>query len=178
MVAARTPNMIQATGTRRPAAPVTAGRAPRKPKAVDWNAKLRPELEPEVVTDRRLGDRLLLPTPLLVAEVIASVPAGATIRISQLRDRLAQQFGADRTCPLMTGIFVKIIAGAVADDLVQRRKPRWPVWRLVGDDGRLNTTWPLDALYRATRLREEGVRLGRKAGAWQVLDAPAGKTLT
>jgi hypothetical protein len=170
--------MIHATGARRSGAPVEARRAQRKPKAVDWNAKLRPDLEPEVVTDKRLGGRLLLPTPLLVAEAIASVPQGATIRISQLRDRLAQQFGADRTCPLMTGIFVKIIAGAVADDLAQRRKPRWPVWRLVGDDGRLSTTWPLDALYRATLLREEGVRLGRKAGAWQVLDAPSGKTLT
>jgi hypothetical protein len=44
------------------------------------------------------------------------------------------------------------------------------VWRLVADNGRLVTTWPLDALYRATRLREEGVRLGHRNHAWQVLD--------
>jgi len=120
--------------------------------------------------DKRFGDRLLLPTPLLVAELIGQVPKGHTITASKLRDSLAQRFGADRACPLMIGAFTKIIAGAVADDLTRGRKPRWPVWRLVNDDGTLATTWPLDALYRATRLREEGARLGRKGGRWQVLD--------
>jgi hypothetical protein len=165
MVAARTPNAIHRSGARKSGAPA---RTPRK--AIDWNAKLRPELEPEIVSDKSLGDRLLLPTPLLVAEEIAQVPRGATITVSQLRGRLAQRFSADRTCPLMIGIFVKIIAGAVAEDLTQGRKPRWPVWRLVNDNGTLNAIWPLDARYRATRLREEGVRLGHKGGAWQVLN--------
>jgi hypothetical protein len=165
MRAARTPNLT-AAGKR------GAG-GPRK-RAVDWDAKLRPNLEPDIVTDKRKGDRLLLPTPLLLAAELAAVPAGETLTGGELRARLARRFGADRTCPLMTGIFVKILAGAVADDLAQRRKPRWPVWRLVGDDGRLATTWPLDALWRATRLREEGVRLGRKAGAWQVQPARNG----
>jgi len=44
----------------------------------------------------------------------------------------------------------------------------------VNDNGTLSTTWPLDALYRATRLREEGVKLGRRAGAWQVLPTETG----
>ncbi len=172
MIAARTPNIAQETAQRR-----TAGRsgAPKR-RPPDWNAKLRPNLEPEIVTDRRYGDRLLLPTPLLVAETIAQVPKGSTITLTQLRSALARRFGADRTCPLMTGIFVKIVSGAVNDDLAQRRKPRWPVWRLVNDNGTLSTTWPLDARYRATRLREEGVRLGRKAGAWQVLDTADAST--
>ena len=26
--------------------------------------------------------------------------------------------------------------------------PRWPIWRLVRDDGTLHPKWPLDALYR------------------------------
>jgi hypothetical protein len=160
MRAVRTPNLK--AGAKR----ATARRA-----RTDWDAKLRPNLEPDIVTDPRKGDRLLLPTPLLVGAEIAAVPAGETLGTGELRARLARRFGADRACPLMTGMFVKILAGAVADDLAQRRKPRWPVWRLVGDDGRLSDAWPLDALWRATRLREEGVRLGRKAGAWQVLAA-------
>lgn len=173
MIAARTPNITHGKG--RHSSVTTRVRKP-KSRATDWNAKLRPELEPEVVTDRRLGDRLLLPTPLLVADVIAEVPRGQTITVSALRNGLAQRFGTDRTCPLMTGIFAKIIAGAVADDLAHGRKPRWPVWRLVNDNGTLATTWPLDALYRATRLREEGVRLGRSAGHWQVLDVADAKS--
>ncbi|HTN49140.1 MAG TPA: hypothetical protein VMK32_06895 [Burkholderiaceae bacterium] len=172
MIAARTPNTIHRTRTRTP----PAKSKPAARRALDWNAKLRPGLEPEIVIDKRYGDRLLLPTPLLIAGEIAAIPSGATLAVSALRRTLAARFGADRTCPLMTGMFLKIIAGAVADDLVQRHPPRWPVWRVVGDDGRLSTVWPLDALYRATRLREEGVKIGRKGDAWQVLGvAEAGR---
>jgi hypothetical protein len=169
MVTARTPITINAAGIGSRTAKGAARKA--RPRALNWSAKLRPELEPEIVADKRLGDRLLLPTPLLVGGEVARVPAGATISISQLRNQLAERFGADRTCPLMTGLFVKILAGVVAEDLAQGREPRWPMWRLVNDNGTLSTTWPLDALYRATRLREEGVTLGRRAGSWQVLPA-------
>jgi hypothetical protein len=169
MIAARTPNAIHAAGRRARTVTPIARKSKSTTKALTWSAKLRPELEPEIVADRRLGDRLLLPTPLLMAEELTRVPVGATIPVSALRARLAQRFGADRTCPLMTGLFIKILAGVVSEDLAQRRKPRWPVWRLVNDNGTLSTTWPLDARYRATRLREEGVKLGRRAGAWQVL---------
>jgi len=169
MIAARTPNAIQAARAVSGGGMAVMRKA--KPRALNWSAKLRPELEPEIVVDKRIGDRLLLPTPLLVGEEIGCVPAGATISISRLRHQLAARFGADRTCPLMTGLFVKILAGVIAEDLKQGREPRWPAWRLVNDNGTLSATWPLDARYRATRLREEGVTLGRSAGAWQVLPA-------
>lgn len=164
MVAARTPNTMHRTRTASAVKSRGRGRT-----SIDWNAKLRPGLELEVVTDRRRGGRLLLPTPMLIADEIATIPRGSTLAVSTLRSRLAARFGADRTCPLMTGIFLKIIAGAVADDLAQGHRARWPIWRLVADDGRLSNSWPLDALYRATRLREEKVRIGRKGDAWQVL---------
>ena len=165
MIAARTPNAVRASARGGEAGKArSAGK-----KATSWSTKLRPELEPEIVADKRSGDRLLLPTPLLLAEEISQVRSGHTITVSQLRNRLAERFGAARTCPLMTGMFIKILAGVVAEDLALRRRPRWPVWRVVNDNGTLSTTWPLDALYRATRLREEGVTLGRRAGAWQVL---------
>jgi len=142
----------------------------RHRRTLDWNAKLRPDMQPRIVTDRRHGDRLLLPTPLLVAAELLVVPAGRTLTMSQLRARLALRHDADRTCPLMTGMFAKIIAGAVADDIEHQRAERWPIWRLVGDDGRISRDWPLDALYRATRLRAEGVKIGRKGSHWQVLE--------
>ena len=168
MVAARTPNVSVA-----PASPGRKARPAavrRKRVTLGWEARLRPDLAPRVVEDRRGGGRLLLPTPLLVAEAVAAVPGGQVITISQLRHALATRFGVERTCPLMTGIFATILAGAVADDLGQRRKPRWPIWRLVRDDGTLPPKWPLDALYRATMLREEGVRITHRNGHWAAID--------
>lgn len=169
MVAARTPNVTRAPNPSR-RAPASSKRAVRVPRAArtSWEAKLRPDMEARVVDDR--GGRLLLPTPLLVAEAVASIPAGHVLTISQLRKQLARKFGADSTCPLMTGMFATILAGAVVEDLGQRRKPRWPIWRLVRDDGTLHPKWPLGPLYRATLLRQEGVRLTQRNGHWAAMD--------
>lgn len=168
MVAARTPNVIAAGSSGRRTA--VAARKTRKRERLSWETKLRPELQPRVVTDKRSGESLLLPTPLLVGEVVASIPAGQVMSLSHLREQLARRFNATKTCPLMTGIFAGILAGVVADDLAQRRTPRWPIWRLVRDDGTLNPKWPLDVLYRATTLRAEGLRVTRRSGTWAVLD--------
>lgn len=136
-----------------------------------WEAKLRPELEPRVVRDPRLGDRLLIATPLLIAEEVARVPRGEVITFSEVRARLARRFKADRTCPLTTGIFAAVVSGAAGEDITRRRKPRWPIWRLVRDNGMLSPNWPLDSRYRATLLREEGVRVTRAGETWRVLHA-------
>lgn len=172
MVAARTPNILRVHMLSAPARaePAKRPKARRQDAPRSWEAKLRPELAPRVVEDSRRGGRLLLPTPRLVGEVVASIPRGKVMTIGQLRRALAERFEADRTCPLMTGIFATILAGAVAEDLGQRRKPRWPIWRLVRDDGSLHPKWPLDPLYRATMLRQEGVRLTRRNGLWAAID--------
>jgi alkylated DNA nucleotide flippase Atl1 len=175
MVAARTPNINAAPNAMRSvqsrkSKTLQRPAARRKPARASWSAKLRPELVPRVVEDSRRGGSLLLPTPRLVAETVAAIPRGQVMTVTQLRRALAERFEADTTCPLMTGIFATILAGAVVEDLGQRRKPRWPIWRLVRDDGTLHPKWPLDALYRATMLRQEGVRLGRRSGHWAALD--------
>lgn len=169
MVAARTPNIVAAAASGRRKSQAVAPKQSRR-KRLSWQDKLRPELQSSVVADKRTGRPLLLPTPLLVAETIAAVPRGHVITLSCLREQLARRFNAESTCPLMTGIFASILAGAVADDLAAHRDPRWPIWRLVRDDGTLNPKWPLDVLYRASLLRAEGVRLTRRRGTWAVLD--------
>lgn len=175
MVAARTPNISPVPHAVRTVRASTAD-APMRPRVrakrarAGWEAKLRPDLAPRVVADHRGDGNLLLPTPLLVGEVVAAIPRGRVMTIGQLRRALALRFNADSTCPLMTGIFATILAGAVFEDIGQRRKPRWPIWRLVRDDGTLHPKWPLDPLYRATLLRQEGVRLTRRSGQWAALD--------
>jgi alkylated DNA nucleotide flippase Atl1 len=173
MVAARSPNLTRVVHAARPTATAKRKRpaATRPGKArLSWESKLRADLVPRVVDDRRTGGRLLLPTAMLLGEVVVAVPPGRVMTIGQVRRALAERFGADSTCPLMTGIFAATLAGAVGEDLAHGRVPRWPIWRLVRDDGTLHPKWPLDALYRATMLRAEGVRLTRRNGNWAALD--------
>lgn len=132
-------------------------------------SQLRPELEPRVANDPKLGDRVLTPTPLAIVEEVSRVPRGQVLTFSDLRARLAARFKADRTSMPSTSAFAAIVAGAVRDDIAHHRRPRCPIWRLVRDDGRLSSNWPLDSRYRAALLRDEGLRVTRDKLNWRVL---------
>ena len=111
---------------------------------------------------------MLVPTPMQVAGEVASVRSGRLLSISNLRERLAAKSGADFTCPLCTGIFLNIIAGAAEEDLSVGRKPVAPYWRIVRDDGSLSEKLPPGMAQQARRLRAEGHKIRRAGRKWRV----------
>ena len=135
-----------------------------------WIPKLRPEQEPKLVKDPHGTGRMLVPTPLLVAEEVRRVRRGRLVTSRDLRERLAARTGADITCPMTTGIFLSIIAGAAEEQLAAGKRPVAPYWRVVGDNGRLNPKWPPGPERQAERLRREGHRVTRDLvhGSWSV----------
>ena len=79
-----------------------------------WRSKLEKPQEPAVFemdgkNAQRYGPgKMLIPTPMMVDEVIRSVRRGKLITTGSIRKILAEKMGADVTCPLCTGIFVRI----------------------------------------------------------------------
>lgn len=124
-----------------------------------WRLKLHPEQTPKVVPDRR--GRMLIPTPMLVARALRRVPSGRLITPAQLRERLARSAGADLACPMTTGIFLNIIAGAAEESLAAGRPATAPYWRVVDEKGRLPPKFPPGPARQAAHLRKEGHRVGR-----------------
>jgi hypothetical protein len=122
------------------------------------------------VKDPHGTGRMLVPTPLLVAEEVRRVRKGRLVTSRDLRERLAARTGADITCPMTTGIFLSIIAGAAEEQLAAGKRPVAPYWRVVGDNGRLNPKWPPGPERQAERLRREGHRVTRDLvhGSWSV----------
>jgi hypothetical protein len=102
------------------------------------------------------GRRVLVPTPLLVDGLIRKVKKGKLVTIKQIRERLAKDFKADSTCPLTTGIFVRIAAETAEEDLRVGKKQITPYWRVIKDDGGLNGKFPGGVEAQAARLKEEG----------------------
>ncbi len=101
------------------------------------------------------GRRVLVATPILVSGVIQKVEPGKLITVGQIREQLARDFQADATCPLTTGIFVRIVSEVVEEDLRAGKKVT-PYWRVVRSDGSLNEKFPGGIEAQAARLREEG----------------------
>lgn len=102
------------------------------------------------------GRRVLVPTPLMVDELVRNVPRRKLITVGQLRQRLTKPFRADSTCPMTMGIFLRIISEAAEEDRRAGKKRITPYWRVVRDDGGLNPKFPGGVDGQAQRLREEG----------------------
>ncbi len=136
-----------------------------------WATKLRPEMEPKIVPSSRGSGTMLVPTPLLVAEEVRRVRSGRLITPRQIRERLAARFGTDETCPLTTGIFLVIVAGAAEDQIEEGKRPLAPYWRVVDERGSLNPKFPPGAERQASHLRREGhlVKRVARSNRWQVV---------
>jgi hypothetical protein len=79
------------------------------------------------------GDLMFIPTPEVVERYLAAIPRGETRSLSDLRQDLAATAGADKTCPVTTGIFLRIVAEAAWDDHLAGAplKKIVPFWRAV-----------------------------------------------
>jgi hypothetical protein len=129
-----------------------------------WREKLEKEQEPKVVKIppkmSRFGKgTMLIPTPKLVDDLLRKVRKGRLVTVSEMRRRLAADFAADVTCPLTTGIFLRIAAEAAEEDRANGRKRITPYWRVVKDDGSLNPKFPGGVDNQARYLRREGFTL-------------------
>jgi hypothetical protein len=135
-----------------------------------WREKLERPQEPKLVRIpprmARFGKGIMLiPTPLLVDGMLRKVPKGKLITVGRIRETLARDHRANVTCPLTTGIFLRIVAEAAEEDRAKGAKRLSPYWRVVRDDGGLNPKFPGGVDQQARYLRAEGfavVREGKK----------------
>ncbi len=118
--------------------------------------KLEREGLPKVVDDPRGRGRLLIPRPLDIDALMRRVQRGKLATVDQIRERLAIDAQADLTCPLTTGIFLRIAAEAAEEDASRGEADITPYWRVVKSDGGLNEKLPGGVEGQASRLRDEG----------------------
>ncbi len=136
---------------------------PKKQKS--WREKLESQQEHKIIKINEsmagrfgtsLGDTMLIPRPLDVDAVMKEVEEGKLVTISEIRERLARDFKVASTCPMTTGIFAWVAAGAADEDEKAGKKDITPYWRTIKPDGSLNPKYPGGAEAQARRLEEEG----------------------
>jgi 6-O-methylguanine DNA methyltransferase, DNA binding domain len=131
-----------------------------------WREKLEKPQQPKVVSIAprmsHFGQgTMLIPTPKLVDETIRQVPKRKLVTVGEIRRKLAADFAADVTCPLTTGIFVRIAAEAAEEARANGQKKITGYWRVIKDDGSLNPKFPGGVSRQSRNLRLEGFSLGR-----------------
>ena len=113
---------------------------------------------------------MLIPTPKLIDAMIRMVPKGKLVTVSELRRKLARDFRTDVTCPLTTGIFVRIAAEAAEEDRANGKKRIAPYWRVIKDDGSMNPKFPGGPAQQSRYLRAEGFEVANKGKTPRVQD--------
>jgi len=144
-----------------------------------WREKLEKEQGlPKIVDipskmEKRFGSgKMLIPKPLDVDALMREISRGRLVTQVQIREKLAKDFKADVTCPITTGIFVRIAAEAAEEDLRKGKKRITPYWRIVKNDGGLNEKFPGGIKAQAARLKKEGhiIQQGKSKGMLKVKD--------
>jgi alkylated DNA nucleotide flippase Atl1 len=99
---------------------------------------------------------VVIPAPREVDEVMRKVPGGKLVTINEIRKTLARRHGGTIGCPITTGIFAWISAGAAAEDESEGKKSFAPYWRTLKAGGELNPKYPGGVEGQKVRLESEG----------------------
>jgi len=104
-----------------------------------WLDKLNETKEPKIkrididFADIPAGSNMLIATPKIIDNYIQEIGVGKRIDTKTLRKDLALAHNADYTCPVTTGIFLRIVAEANYEKLQQGKhvKEITPFWRVI-----------------------------------------------
>lgn len=105
----------------------------------NWSDKMGRPAKPEVkcidvaYAGAPAGSRMLIPTPRLIDAYLRQIPPGRTIAPEVMRRDLAAEQSADFSCPLTSGIFLRIAAEAALEEMANGRTAQEvaPFWRVV-----------------------------------------------
>ena len=78
-------------------------------------------------SDISAGEKMLISSPEKISEFIFEIPKGSFYTIKELRRKLAKKTGADNTCPVTTGIFLRIAIEQNMGDV------NFPYWRVIDE---------------------------------------------
>ena len=159
--------------------PAASNSKSRFKSRVPWAVKMQSPAKPELVEMpptwvARYGDGpLLIATPRLIEEKIRDVKKGRLTTVGRIRQALAAEYRAVATCPLTTGIFLRIVAEYAEEERANGMTRVTPYWRVVKDDGGLHSKFPGGIEAQAKLLVVEGIEIIRPRGIPRVANPQA-----
>jgi hypothetical protein len=113
---------------------------------------------------------VVIPAPMEVNEMMRRVPEGKLVTINDIRAALAKKHGATIGCPITTGIFAWIAAGAAEERREKGEKDITPYWRTLKTGGVINEKYPGGVDAQKKLLEKEGHKVVQKGKKYVVID--------
>ena len=82
---------------------------------------------------------MFIATPRIIDDYIKHIPYGKSTELSTMRNDLAIEYQADKTCPVTAGIFLRIVSEASFEELNEGKSidEITPFWRMVHPQSKL-----------------------------------------
>lgn len=134
-------------------------------KRKTWAEKLNVDRKPVIEkVDKdfagiKAGQMMLIPTPGIVDAYIRQIPKGRQVDPNTIRIDLASEYHAEVTCPLTTGIFIRIAAEAAYEEF-QKGKPLskiTPFWRVLSEKSPAAKKLTFGTTFLKDQRKKEGI---------------------
>jgi hypothetical protein len=110
-------------------------------KVKTWAEKYQTRTKPEIkrieksFADIPENSMMLIATPQIIEDYLKQIPKGKSVNLTTLRKDLALEYNAEYTCPVTTGIFLRIVSEANFEQLQQGKDENEiaPFWRIVNE---------------------------------------------
>ena len=146
-------------------------------KRKSWSEKLKDSKDfprVEKITDKlskRWGSgTVVIPAPMEVDEIMRKVSEGKLTTINEIRTALAKKHGATIGCPITTGIFARIAAGAAEEQRQKGEKNITPYWRTLKTGGVINEKYPGGPEAQKKLLEKEGQKVIQRGKKYVVVN--------
>jgi alkylated DNA nucleotide flippase Atl1 len=149
---------------------VVAGRKSWCEKLKDNKGLPRVEEITDKMSKRWGAGTVVIPAPVEVDEMMRRVPEGRVVTINEIRAALARKHKATIGCPITTGIFARIAAGAAEQQRQVGRKDITPYWRTLKSGGVINEKYPGGVEGQKRLLEREGHTVVQKGRNCVVAD--------
>ena len=134
-----------------------------KPKT--WAEKLNIDRKPVVEkADKdfagvKAGQMMLIPTPKIVDAYIRHIPKGKQVDVNTIREDLAAEYHAEITCPLTTGIFLRIAAEAAYEEFEKGKSINkiTPFWRVIDEKSNTGKKLSFGTNFLKDQRKKEGL---------------------
>ncbi len=151
---------------------VTERSRPKKQAAKkSWTDKVNDDSKVHVVkklevdfSDMQAGEKMLIATPKIIHDYVRAIPKGKSVSMVTMRKDLANEYRADNTCPLTSGIFLRIVAEA-AHEQIEKGAPLSkvaPFWRVVDEKSPMNKKFTFGDTFVKQQRQKEGLLESKK----------------
>ena len=127
----------------------------------DINKQYQVKINPKKFADIPVGAKMFIPTPQILDNFVQYIPSGSFLTLKQIRQDLSRKYRVEMTCPVVTGISLRIISEAAFEEyqIDQNLDEITPFWRVVDPDSKLANKLACGIDFIIERQFQEGINL-------------------